>query len=219
VSRFWTEAVAALADIFGGVPMMIVLSFLGTLIIALLWYFWPHWLPWRWRLWSYLASWGRRSRTVRSDGGRRRFRLGMPRWRLRWRRRKKKRAEATPDEELPPDVLPDLPAEVLALTADQLAAAGRYAEAVRERLRAIVRDLIEREVIPFRPGWTVTELAASAAQARPHLATPMQGATDVFSEIWYGLRPARQDDDLAMRGHARAIVSILDEPVPAGRSA
>jgi hypothetical protein len=83
------------------------------------------------------------------------------RWLLFWRRRRRRTVPADIDG-LAPDELPDLPAELLALTADQLAAAGRYAEAVRERLRAIVRELIDREVIEHRPGWTVTELAAAA---------------------------------------------------------
>jgi hypothetical protein len=218
VSRFWTQAVAVLADLVGGIPMLIIVSFVVTLLIALGWYFWPHWLPWRWKLWAYLAAWGSRSRARKAQGDRFRFRLGALRWRWRWRRRKKQRAAGESDEELPPDELPDLPAEVLILTADELAAAGRYKEAVRERLRAIVRDLIEREIIPFRPGWTVTELAASAAQARPAVAPPLAAAVDVFSLIWYGLVPARAEDDLAMRAHASTIKAALAEPVAVGRT-
>jgi hypothetical protein len=138
------------------------------------------------------------------------------RWRFRWRRRKQRPLDAELD--LPPDELPDLPAEVLANTADQLAAAGRYAEAVRERLRAVVRDLIERGVLPHSPGWTVTELARAAGQRRPNLAVPLSAAVDIFSEIWYGLRPATSRDDTAMRGHANEIAGSLAQPAPVGSS-
>ena len=96
-----------------------------------------------------------------------------------------------------------------------MAAAGRYKEAVRERLRAIVRDLIDRGVIPVSPGWTVTELARFASLSRPALASPLQVAIDVFSEIWYGLRPATADDDAQLRSTADDVRRLLDEPVGA----
>lgn len=215
VSRFWSELVADVADqVSGGVPVLILLTGLVAVLSALGWYFWPAWLPW---------NWPRRASAHKRRGLRRR-RLGswrLPRWRLprlrwrlpRWRRRRRPAAAAPATEpaELPPDALPDLRAEVLTLTADQLAEAGRYAEAVRERLRAIVRDLIERAVLPARPGWTVTELARGAAAARPPLAAPLAAAVDVFSKIWYGLQPATPADDAAMRAHAGAVAAILAE--------
>ena len=119
--------------------------------------------------------------------------------------------------DLPPDELPDLPAATLVLSADEYAAAGRFAEAVRERLRAIVRDLVEREVITHRPGWTVTELAREAASARPAAATPLDAATAVFSEIWYGQRVATATDDQAMRTHASGVRTALETTVGAPR--
>ncbi len=210
--RWWNEAIAALAEVvWGGVPGLAFFSFIATVLIALAWYFWPHWLPWNWRFQSGSGGSGSRAGAAKGRGWRFRFGSLRWRWRLRWRRKKRGRPE--PAEDLPADELPDLPADVLTLTADQLAAAGRYAEAVRERLRAIVRDLIERGVLPHTPGWTVTELATAATQARPALAPSLRGAVDVFSEIWYGLRPARIEDDAAMRTHAGAIKEIIAEPV------
>ncbi len=212
-TRVWSEFVALVADeVRGGVPTLILLSFLLALLVGLGWYYWPAWLPWRWRL-RFDRSAGSTAR--RRTGWRGRFRLGSLRWRwrLRWRR---KRRPVEAELDLPPDQLPDLPAEVLALTADQLAAAGRYAEAVRERLRAVVRDLIERGVLPHSPGWTVTELARAAGHARPQLASPLTSAVDVFSEIWYGLRPATAADDTALRGQADAIAAILAQAAMVG---
>jgi hypothetical protein len=210
-TRVWNEIVAVLADLVrGGVPALVFLSFVGALLVALGWYFWPSWLPWYWRLREGRGGGGR---TDRRTDWRGRFRLGGLRWRLRWRRRRARVEEEQLD--LPPDVLPDLPAGVLALTADQLAAAGRYAEAVRERLRAMVRDLIERGVLPHSPGWTVTELATAAGRARPPLAAPLAGGVGVFSEIWYGLRPATAEDDATMRRYADQIAGSLTQPAPA----
>ncbi len=203
-TRVWNEIVAGLAELVrGGVPTLVFLSFVVALLVALGWYFWPAWLPWHWRLRDGQGQ----PRTSRRTGWRGRFRVGALRWRRRRRRRKTSEAEEPLD--LPADELPDLPAEVLTVTADQLAAAGRYAEAVRERLRAVVRDLIERGVLPHSPGWTVTELAAAAGRVRPPLAEPLSAGVAVFSEIWYGLRPATADDDAAMRAYADAIARGL----------
>jgi hypothetical protein len=101
---------------------------------------------------------------------------------------------------------------VLVLSADELAAQGRYKEAVRERLRAVVRDLVDREVIEHRPGWTVSELAGMARVARPATAGPLREATDLFSRIWYAQRPASAADDAAMREHAHRVRAALAGP-------
>jgi hypothetical protein len=215
VSRLWNEMVAAFGDVTpGGVPVLALLLFLLAAVVAVLWFWWPAWLPSRW------PAIGRAGRRSRRSLLRRRFgwpRLGRLRWRwrLRWRRR---RAAGVTAPELPDDQVPDLPATTLALSADELAAAGRYKEAVRERLRAIVRDLIERQVISPTPGWTVTELAEWAGRARPAIAVPLREASGLFSDIWYGLRPATADDDRVMRERAEQVRHALGSPSTAGSS-
>jgi hypothetical protein len=207
LTRAWTEWIANLSDrVPGGVPSMVLLSVVAGVVIGVLWYFFPAWLPWRWT-WRLGAGRGRRRMTRRVGS----WRFGRLRWRLRWRRRRGRRAE--PEQApLADDLVPDLPAEVLAMTADELAAAGRYAEAVRERLRSMLRLLIERGILPASPGWTVMELAGVARRARPALAGPMSGAADVFSTIWYGLRTATEQDDTAMRGYAAEVAKVADAP-------
>jgi hypothetical protein len=209
MTRLWTEAMAALADaVPGGMPIVFLASVVLAILVAVLWFFWPSWLPpYRW------SSGRRRERGTRKERRRRqRARLGRLRW--RWRRRKRVKRGVEADDPFAADELPDIPAAELALTADQLAAAGRYKEAVRERLRAMVRDLIERGVLTQTPGWTVTELAVAAIANRPALADPMRAAVDIFSLIWYALRPATAEDDRAMRAHAEAVRVLAD-----GRSA
>ncbi len=209
MTRWWNEWVAVLADhVPGGVPMLVLLSLLATLLIAALWYWWPGWLPTRW--WRR-GGWDRDRTTRRRRSRRHRFRLrGLRfRWRWRWRRRQRP-AAPTHQPDLAEEQLPDLPATVLELNADQLAAAGRFKEAVRERLRAMVRDLIERQILASVPGWTVTELALAAGRTRPAVAAPLRAASGLFSEIWYGFRPATAADDQAMRGWADQVRATVD---------
>ncbi len=74
--------------------------------------------------------------------------------------------------------------------ADDLASRGELAEAVRERLRAIVRELESRGVLDPRPGRTADEVAREAGRLVPALAEPLRRGTTTFDEIWYGGRDA-----------------------------
>jgi hypothetical protein len=168
--------VAAVGDRIS-LGLLTVLLVLGAALVAAAWYWFPAWVPRR-----------------------------LPRWRLRLPRRRRRRADAErpaaaemPAEPADADELPDLPAEAFASLADRLAAQGRYAEAVRERLRAMVRELVDRRVIDNEPGWTVSELANEAGRARPAVDPPLRAAGGLFSELWYGQRPARAEHDDRMR--------------------
>lgn len=183
MSRWWTEAVAAFGDV---VPLP--LAALGLLVAAALigagWYWWPHWVP-------------RRFPRLRMP----RIRLRRPRFRWPFRRRKRDTTQepVRPAAEGIGDELPDLPVAAFVSLADRFASEGRYAEAVRERLRAMVRELIERQVVEHRPGWTVTELAGAAARAKPVVDAPLRAAGGVFSEVWYAEHPAGAQHDARMR--------------------
>lgn len=74
--------------------------------------------------------------------------------------------------------------------ADEAAAAGQWADAVRERLRAIVRELEARGVLEPRPSRTAGEVARDGSAAVPLLADQLRRATTVFDEVWYGGRSA-----------------------------
>jgi uncharacterized protein DUF4129 len=78
-------------------------------------------------------------------------------------------------------------------TADRHAAAGEWAAAIRERLRAIARDLEERAILDPRPGRTADELATEAAQALPDLAAELQAGVLIFDDVWYGDRPGTRE--------------------------
>ena len=93
--------------------------------------------------------------------------------------------------------------------ADAHAAAGEWADAVRERLRAVVRSLEERAVLDERPGRTADEAAAEAGVALPAVAAELRRAARLFDDVWYGGRPAGPESDAALRA--------VDEQVRAAR--
>jgi uncharacterized protein DUF4129 len=72
--------------------------------------------------------------------------------------------------------------------AERHAAAGEWPEAIRERLRAIARDLEERVIVEPRPGRTADELAAEAGAALPDHADALVAGVRVFDDVWYGGR-------------------------------
>jgi hypothetical protein len=74
--------------------------------------------------------------------------------------------------------------------ADGHAAAGEWAEAVRERLRAVVRDLEERALLEPRVGRTADEAAREGGTALPSCRPDLVDGARVFDEIWYGGRRA-----------------------------
>jgi hypothetical protein len=83
-----------------------------------------------------------------------------------------------------------LSAEEHRALAEEAASAARWEDAVRERLRAIVRELEARGVLEPRPGRTAGEVARDGSAAVPAIAEPLRRATGTFDEIWYGGRPA-----------------------------
>jgi len=101
--------------------------------------------------------------------------------------------------------------------ADQHAARGSYAEAIRERLRAVARDLEDRAVLTPRLGRTATELAVEASAVLPERRAELHRAAELFNDVWYGDREATAEGygllcalDDALRG---AVPAVGEEPV------
>lgn len=78
--------------------------------------------------------------------------------------------------------------------AEALAAAGRWSEAVRERLRAVARGLTERGLLEDRPGRTADELGRELARLLPGHSALFGAATRAFDDIWYGGRAGTPED-------------------------
>lgn len=94
--------------------------------------------------------------------------------------------------------------------ADRAAAAGDHAEAVRERLRAVVRELESRGVLDPRPGRTADEVAREAGRLVPALDAPLRRGATTFDEVWYGGRTAD--------ARAYAVLVEVDEAVLATKA-
>jgi hypothetical protein len=78
--------------------------------------------------------------------------------------------------------------------AEAAAARGAFDEAVRERFRAIVRELEERGVLTdAHAGRTVDEIAAQAGRVLPASAAALRTAAGIFDDVVYGGRPATVD--------------------------
>ncbi|WP_020520113.1 DUF4129 domain-containing protein [Catelliglobosispora koreensis] len=183
--RVWNELVAVWDDVFSLALTEVILLVLA-LIIAILWFMWPSW-------WNAL----------------RRIRLGRGR-----KRTKEHEALEFSDEELDAvadsdEELPAVDPALFASLADRFAAQGQFAEAVRERLRSMVRALVTSGVITHHPGWTVTELAREAGTSRAATGPPVAEASVIFSEIWYAKVPALSEHDARMRGYADQLTAEL----------
>jgi hypothetical protein len=196
VTRAWDEFVAAVFDVVPpGLLLLLLLALAG--LVGALWYWFPAWVP-------------RRLPRLRLP------RWRMPRWRLpKWRRtRKPKAARKAKKTKIEPVFAPTVVLPDGTLLADRLAAEGRYAEAIRQRLRDVVGDLTAAGVVAPLPGTTAAEVAAAAAAQRPAVAGPLAGATDLFSEIWYGNRPALPAHDERMRALTGDVRTRMREVTP-----
>jgi hypothetical protein len=191
--RFLDRAVALPVQLFGPF-LLFTLTLLAGILIGVGWHFWPRWLPRA----GWLPAIARFFRRLRPAA---------------WRRRTRIKGEPAGDEDAiiddADDTLPDRSATEFLSLADAYAAQGRFAEAVRERLRALVRTLVDRGVIEHHPDWTVTELVTAAARTAPAMAPPLQAASGIFSDIWYGQRAATRAHDDRMRDLATQVDQTL----------
>ncbi|MGW4483452.1 DUF4129 domain-containing protein [Amycolatopsis sp. NPDC004368] len=76
--------------------------------------------------------------------------------------------------------------------AEQAAAQGQFADAVRERFRAIVRGLEERALLDSRSGRTADEAATEAGALLPGLAADLAAGAREFDDVHYGGRPGTE---------------------------
>jgi hypothetical protein len=104
-------------------------------------------------------------------------------------------------------------------TAEDYAAQGNWAAAIRHRLRAVARQLEESGVLEPAPGRTANELARDAGSALPHLAGELSRAATAFNDVTYGEQPGTPDAyqmiaelDDHLRSRATADASVTGAP-------
>lgn len=78
-------------------------------------------------------------------------------------------------------------------TAEQYAARGDWAAAIRHRLRAVARYLEEVGVLDAVPGRTSYELARAAGTALPQLSNEFLDAATAFNDVTFGDQPGTPD--------------------------
>jgi hypothetical protein len=83
--------------------------------------------------------------------------------------------------------------------ADRAAASGDWDQAVRQRFRALVRGLEERDLLDMRPGRTADEAAAEAARLLPAVAQGLMSAARIFDDVAYGSVHADAAADRTLR--------------------
>lgn len=102
--------------------------------------------------------------------------------------------------------------------AERHAAAGHWADAVREQMRALVRALEERTLLDARPGRTADEAAAEAGRALPDHAPALATAARTFDDIAFGERTADEAAYQSLRDLDRALERTRPtlHPAPGG---
>lgn len=73
-------------------------------------------------------------------------------------------------------------------------AAGRWREGLLCRYRALVVELVEREVIPDQVGRTAGEYVRDVAQHYPAGSVAFTAATEQFEATWYGRAPTGAEE-------------------------
>lgn len=90
--------------------------------------------------------------------------------------------------------------------AEEHEAKGEWRAALRCRYRALVGDLVARQLIPDVPGRTTGEYRREVADAAPAAAGDFAGATELFELAWYGHRPTGPDENARFRDLADRVL-------------
>lgn len=94
--------------------------------------------------------------------------------------------------------------------AEEAAARRDWRLAVRERFRAMVKELEVRTVVERRPARTAYETAASAATELPDARASLEHSAWLFNETVYGRRRATDADYVAMTQAEAVVLSVAD---------
>lgn len=90
---------------------------------------------------------------------------------------------------------------------------GQWREGVRCRHRALVAELIDRDLIDRRPGRTAAEISQVAGGRFPAAADDLDRATRVFEDVWYGWAEADAASRDAFARHDASVLAHLQEYV------
>jgi hypothetical protein len=90
--------------------------------------------------------------------------------------------------------------------AERLEAEGRWKDALRCRYRALVIELIERDMLRDVPGRTAGEYRVELREHAPQAADAFSGASEIFERAWYGDLPTGPNENEHFQGLARDVL-------------
>lgn len=102
---------------------------------------------------------------------------------------------------------PRRPAEAWTADAEHFETEGRWRDALRCRYRALVATLARTGVIEEVPGRTTGEYQSLVRHARPTVAEPFAGATELFERAWYGNAETGPEETSAFRDLADRVTT------------
>lgn len=94
--------------------------------------------------------------------------------------------------------------------AEEAEAAGEWSEGLRCRHRALVAELLERDLIDRRPGRTAADISRLGAQRVPAAGGDLDAATRIFEDVWYGWTEADASTRDTFTAHAAAVRSAIE---------
>lgn len=90
--------------------------------------------------------------------------------------------------------------------AERLEAERRWKDALRCRYRALVAELIERDLLRDVPGRTAGEYRVELREHAPRVATAFSGASELFERAWYGDLPTGETENERFQVLARDVL-------------
>lgn len=92
--------------------------------------------------------------------------------------------------------------------AERLEAAGRWAEGLRCRHRALIGELVRRGAVADQPGRTAGEHLRDVMASQPEVAPPLAAATDLFEAAWYGGAPTGPDESARFQALDAQVLAV-----------
>jgi len=119
-----------------------------------------------------------------------------------------RRARRSSDDPTPFEVEVDLarPASHWRVEAERLEAAGEWREALRARVRQLVRTLTDEDLVTDSAGRTTVELRGELAVSAPGALDDVDVVFGRFESVWYGGAGHGADDHAAVIRHLESAV-------------
>lgn len=96
--------------------------------------------------------------------------------------------------------------------AETAEAQGDWRTGIRCRHRSLVAGLVDREVVTARPGFTAGDIYRQVSADHPAVSEPLQEATDLFKDTWYGWVEATEDDGARFASLASSVLASTTAP-------